>query len=77
MIKKIDQLRALMAAAKWREALRLAAKFHDLGAQKDRIVRAHEAAAWPDFYRQLGKDPDALIADGIAALKERYQKEGK
>ena len=30
----------------------------------------------PAFQRQLGRDPDQLIAAGIAALKARYKLEG-
>lgn len=70
--KKIDELRAYMRAGNWRAALSLAAKFPRLGDHKVRIQRAWEAYARPDFQRQLGRDPAALIADGIAALHERY-----
>ena len=70
--KKIDTLRAYMAAGAWREALRLAASFPRLGAYKARIERGWEACARPGFQRQLGRDPDALVADGCAALREAY-----
>lgn len=70
--KKIDQLRALMAAGGWAKALALAARFPDLGDHKDRIKGGHEARVHGAFYAQLGKDPKALIEDGIQALKERY-----
>ena len=70
--KKIDILRRHMAAGEWRAAISLASKFQDLGAHKARILRAQEALARPEFQRQIGRDPEALIADGIAALKERY-----
>lgn len=70
--KKIDSLRAHAARGEWREALRLAASFQDLGAERAEIKRAHEAHTNARFYEQLGKDPQALIAAGIAALKTRY-----
>jgi len=70
--KKIVTLRRHMARGDWRMALRLAASFGQLGAHKAAIKRAHEAYTNGDFYRQIGKDPDALIAEGIAALKDRY-----
>jgi hypothetical protein len=70
--KKIEILRGLMARGDWQGALRLAAKFPRLGEHKARIERGWEAIQRPDFYRQIGRNPDALIADGIAALKERY-----
>lgn len=61
-----------MNAGEWRKALALAAKFHDLGEHKKQITRAHDAQQNPDFYRQIGKEPDGLLREGIEALKERY-----
>lgn len=70
--KKIDALRALMATGAWTKALALAARFPELGEHRDAIKRGHEAGAHPRFYTSLGKDPAALVAEGIAALKARY-----
>jgi hypothetical protein len=70
--RKIDQLRAYMAAENWERALALAAKFPRLGAEKAVIVRAHECYAHPNFYRSLHTDLDAAKAAGIAALQRRY-----
>ncbi|MEY4952827.1 MAG: hypothetical protein RL299_1251 [Pseudomonadota bacterium] len=72
METKISQLKSAAAKGDWTTALRIAAHFPQLGDHGARIVRAHEAGHNPRFYRQLGKDPDALILDGVAALKERY-----
>lgn len=72
--KKIDVLRAFMAAGDWRSALGLAAKFPRLGEHKTVITRAWEAVQRPEFYRAIGKDPEALIGEGVAALRERYGK---
>lgn len=70
---KISQLRELMANEDWRAALRMAAKFDRLGEQRNAIKAAHECLSGnARFYQQLGRDTDALVADGIAALKERY-----
>ncbi|MCA1776057.1 MAG: hypothetical protein LC676_10740 [Loktanella sp.] len=69
---KLSKLKAAAAAGDWPLALRIAARFPQLGDHKEAIVRAHEAHANARFYRQLGKDPDALIAEGIDALKTRY-----
>ncbi len=44
----------------------------NLGDEKAAITRGWEAFARPDFCRQLKRDPDALIADGVAALIRRY-----
>lgn len=72
METKISQLKTAAAKGDWTTALRIAARFPQLGEHGPRIVRAHEAGHNPRFYRQLGKDPEALIADGVAALRERY-----
>jgi hypothetical protein len=70
--RKIDELRAIMAAGDWPRALAFAAKFPRLGEFKRAIERGHQAAARPEFTRAVGRDPDADIAAGIAALRERY-----
>jgi hypothetical protein len=70
--KKIDLLRGYMSAGSWHAALHMAARFPRLGGHKVRITRAWDALANPRIYREMGRDVDALVADGIAALKERY-----
>jgi hypothetical protein len=61
-----------MRAGDWSAALALAAKFPRLGEHKAAIVGGHEALHHGDFYRQLGKDPNRMVDDGIAALRARY-----
>ena len=70
--KKIDLVRAAMAANDWRGAVAIAAKFPRLGDEKDAIMAAQEAYTRPDFQRQLGRDVEALKAAGIAALRGKY-----
>jgi hypothetical protein len=70
--RKIDALRAYMAAEEWDAALRLAASWPRLGAHELAIRRGWEACARPDFQRQLKRDPAKLREAGIAALRERY-----
>lgn len=72
MIKKIDLLSAMMRKGEWAAAIRFASRFPRLGAQRDAILSASSALLSPDFYKSIGKDPDKLVADAIAALKERY-----
>lgn len=69
---KLSLLKAAWARGDRTGAIRIAAKFQDLGEHKEAITRAWQAIQDPDFYRAIGKDPDALIAAGYAALKERY-----
>lgn len=69
MKKKIDILREFMAAEAWHQALRLAASWPDA---RPATRKAWEAAARPEFQRQLGRDPDALIEAGKAELMARF-----
>jgi hypothetical protein len=71
---KLNQLAKLMKTGNWNDALKMAAKFHDLGDHAKAITQGANALRNPDFYRQIHKDPAALIEAGIAALKERYCK---
>lgn len=70
--RKIDTLVSLMRTGDWPVALSLASKFPRLGPHGPAIKRAHEAYCWPDFYRQLGRDPERLVRAGVAALEKRY-----
>lgn len=76
MQTKLSKLKAAAAAGDWRGALSIAARFPRLGAEGPDIKRAHEAMHHPHLYAQLGRDPDALVADGIAALRRRYNLNG-
>lgn len=68
---KLAKVRVAMAANDWNEAIKLAARVTLFGKHAEAIQRGKEAIANPDFYRQLGRDPDKLRLDAIAALKER------
>ena len=69
---KTAKLIGYMRAGDWPRALSLASTFKMLGPHRTTIVRAHEARVWPGFYRGLGRDPNALVAEGIAALRKLY-----
>ncbi len=71
---KLSTLLEHMDAGRWDAALKLAAKFQQLGEHKGAITRGASALNHPEFHKQLGKDPAVLVAAGIAALKERYGK---
>lgn len=70
---KLSQVIEKLRAGDRRGALRIAARFPQLGDQKERITRGWQAVQSPDVYREMGHDPDALVADGVAALYERYE----
>ena len=72
--RKIDQLAALMRAGDWERAIKFAAKFPRLEQHRDAILTASSALLAPRFYADMGRDPQALVAAGVAALKERYSR---
>jgi hypothetical protein len=71
---KLSILLEHMEAGRWQTAFRVAARFADLGAHRNAILDAHRAYADPRWTRALGKDPEAVIASGRAALIARYLK---
>lgn len=73
METKLAKLKAKLAAGDHAGALRIAAKFPQLGAEKEAITRAWQAIQSPGFYREVGKDPDELIRAGVAAIRTRYK----
>lgn len=72
MQTKLSKLEAAAKEGRWRDALRIAARFPVLGDHKAAIVRAHEAYENERFYSQIGRDADQLKSAGIAALCDRY-----
>lgn len=72
--KKIDAVRSAMGAGDWPQAIKLAAKFQQLGDERNAILSAREAVLRPGFQRQLGRDPAALVEAGKQALIRRYGK---
>lgn len=74
IVSKSDDVRAFVQSGRHQDALRIASTFK-LGLTKDEqavLRRAHEATSFPDFYRQLGKDPSRLIAAGVELLTSKY-----
>ena len=71
-IKKIDTLRTHCDNGNWKAALRLAASWPRLGDHKIAIQQGWAAMSNPNFYEEIGKDPQALIDAGVAALRAAY-----
>ena len=69
---KLAKLEGFMADGDIKSALRLANSFPQLGDEKKAITQAWSALNNPDFYREIGHCPDALVAAGIAAIRARY-----
>jgi len=53
-------------------ALRIASRFYDRSSDTTVFKRGFDAYQHPDFYRQLGKDPDQLVAAAVTLLWRRF-----
>lgn len=69
---KLDTLREAFARCDYQKALAIAARFPQLGKERDAILEAHGAYTNPRFAQQLGKDTGVLIHTGIEALRTKY-----
>ena len=65
---KSDQIRAAWATGDRIGALPVAARFFDRSIDTKTFKRGMGAYNNPDFYRQLGKDPNQLIASALELL---------
>lgn len=72
METKLQTLKNAAAAGDWKKALSIAAKFHDLGKERNVILDAHTAYTNPRWVVGIGKSVDACIAAGVDALRIRY-----
>jgi len=70
---KLSKLKTAWLSGDRVGALRIAAAFPRLGAEKRAITQAWAALQNPGFYRQIGKDPEELIDDGMQAMVLKYE----
>lgn len=69
----LEKLHKLWDAGEHRKALHLAAGWARLGEHGLAIRGGWAAASNRHFYIEVGKDPDAMYAAGLAALAARYK----
>ena len=72
MKSKLDQVREAWAAGDRIAALRIASKFFDRSPETTEFKRGWDAHSNPSFYRQIGRDPDALRDAAIATLARKF-----
>jgi hypothetical protein len=70
---KTDQIPVAWAAGDRLGALRIAARFFDRSDTTKVFKRGMHAHNYPEFYRQLGKDPDQLTAVALEVLAKRFK----
>ena len=72
MKSKSEQIRDAIAAGDRIGALRIAARFHDRSCATRTYKRGFDAHLHPDFYRQIGKEPEQLTAAALALLEIKF-----
>ena len=69
---KASIVREHMAAGRWQEAIRIAARFPRLDQHRAAILDAHGAYTNPRFFSQIGKNVEFLKEAGRVALIDRF-----
>jgi hypothetical protein len=72
MISKTDRIRTAWASGDRIAALRIAGRFFDRSIETKAFKRGIGAYNNPSFYRQLGTDPDQLLAEALEALARKF-----
>jgi hypothetical protein len=72
MQTKTDQIRAAWFRGDRIGALRIAARFFDRYDATNTFQRGMNAYNHPQFYQQIGKEPQELVAAALAILQKRF-----
>ena len=72
MKRKVDQLRDAWNTGDQIAALGIAARFFDRSNETMIFKRGMDANNHPDFYRQLGKEPQELVTAALEILARRF-----
>lgn len=70
---KTGMIRAAWTAGDKLGALRIASRFWDRSDDTKTFKRGWDAHSNPDFYRQLGRDPAALVEAAYAAIARKFK----
>jgi hypothetical protein len=73
MSSKTSKVRSAWGAGDRIGALRIAARFFDRSADTKSFKRGMNAHNHPDFYRQIGRDPEQLLAEALENLVTRFK----
>lgn len=69
---KTAQIREAWAAGDKLGALRIASRFGDQSGDTKAMKRGWDAHQNPDFYRQVGKNPDELVEKAFAVIERKF-----
>jgi len=70
---RLAELRAAMLEGNHKKAIAIAARFQQLGKQKEDITRALNCYLSPNMYRELGFDLNETIQKGVEAIRKRWK----
>ena len=73
MNSKISKVRSAWASGDRVGALRIAARFFDRSTETKSFKRGMDARNHPSFYRQIGKDPEQILAEALEKLVTRFK----
>lgn len=69
---KSDKIKAALISGDKVRAISIASKFFDRSEDTRLYQQAQAAIGNPGFYRQIGKDPEAIMDAAVAALSQRF-----
>lgn len=69
---KTSKIKNHIEAGDYKKAISIASKFFDKSDRTKLYKQAQSAINNPSFYRQIGKDPDAIINEAIKTLSLEY-----
>lgn len=72
METKTNQIKGLLDAGQVNKAISIASKFFDRSEDTKLFKQAQAAIQNPGFYKQIGKDPDAIVAQATELLAKRF-----
>jgi hypothetical protein len=73
MNSKVSRVRSAWASGDRIGALRVAARFFDRSADTRSFKRGMDAHNHPYFYRQIGRDPEQILAEALESLVTRFK----
>ncbi len=72
MKSKVAQIQEAISVGDNKKAISIASKFFDKSEETKIFKSAQSAMLNPDFYIQLGKNPDEMIELAVAKIKEKF-----
>lgn len=72
MDTKAQKIRNALLSGDEITAVKIASKFFDKSEVTSQCKDAASAMLNPSFYRQIGKDPEIIINNAVASLKDKF-----